>query len=280
MATNQEWTRAEVEAIVADYLRMLNLELAGQAFNKASHRRLLRMKIQHRSDSSIEFKHGNISAVLIDLGYPYIRGYQPRSNFQSLLHDVVADQLSIASGLDALATAAVQLPAVSPVLVDFPDIEVDAPIRKYLSAEPKPIKDYLPVQRDYLARESANRSLGLAGEEFVVQYEQWRLRRLGVSHLADRVEHVSHTKGDGLGYDVLSFDFTGRERYIEVKTTTFGKETPFFLTQNELRYSRDAGDQFRLCRLFQFRQGAKMFSLRGALDAHCSLDPVTYRATF
>ena len=36
-----EWTREEIEAIVADYLHMLTLELSGQAYSKADHRRRL-----------------------------------------------------------------------------------------------------------------------------------------------------------------------------------------------------------------------------------------------
>jgi hypothetical protein len=38
-----DWTREEVEAIVADYLEMLTLELLGQKFNKTEHRRNLQV---------------------------------------------------------------------------------------------------------------------------------------------------------------------------------------------------------------------------------------------
>ena len=75
-----------------------------------------------------------------------------------------------------------------------------------------------------------------AGEQFVVQFEHWRLNQLGFL-LADRVNHVSQTKGDGLGNDVLSFESDGRERFIEVKTTSFARETPFFVTKGELALS-------------------------------------------
>ena len=33
-----DWSREEVEAIVADYLHMLTLELAGQSYSKTAHR--------------------------------------------------------------------------------------------------------------------------------------------------------------------------------------------------------------------------------------------------
>lgn len=78
-----DWSVEEVEAIVADHLYMLTLELAGQSFNKTEQRRQLQAKLSGRSDGSIEFKHCNISAVLVHLGLPYIRGYQPRSNYQA-----------------------------------------------------------------------------------------------------------------------------------------------------------------------------------------------------
>lgn len=80
-----DWSRVEVEAIVADYLQMLTLELTGQSYNKTTHRRQLQEKLQNRSEASIEFKHGNISAVMIDLGFPSIPGYKRRSNYQAVV---------------------------------------------------------------------------------------------------------------------------------------------------------------------------------------------------
>jgi hypothetical protein len=278
--TSQDWSRLEVEAIVADYLKMLSLELAGQAFSKTAHRRALQQKLKGRTDGSIEFKHCNISAVMRDLGFPTVRGYQPRSNYQSLLREVVEAQVTRQTSLDSLALAAVEQPAVSPELIDFSKVVANAPKRQHVATDAAPYRDYAPVKRDYIAREARNTSLGVAGEEFVVRFEHWRLNQLGQPKLADRVEHVSQTQGDGLGYDVLSFDANGKERFIEVKTTAFGKETPFFVTRNELDFSKDAKDHFVLCRLFEFRQTPRLFALNGALDQHCALDPATYRASF
>lgn len=275
-----DWTLLEVEAIVADYLKMLSLELAGQSYSKTAHRRALLQRLNGRTDGSIEFKHCNISAVMMDLGFPNVRGYQPRFNYQSLLREVVEAQVARHTSLDSLAQAAVEQPAVTPDVMDFTNVVADAPARRHIASDASPYKAYVPVRRDYIAREARNRTLGLAGEEFVVRFEHWRLNQLGQPRLADRVEHVSQTQGDGLGYDVLSFDTDGRERFIEVKTTAFSKETPFFVTRNELDFSKDASDHFVLCRLFEFRQKPRLFALNGALDQHCSLDPFTYRASF
>ena len=136
------------------------------------------------------------------------------------------------------------------------------------------------MKRDYLEQEARNASLGLAGEEFVVGYERWRLTSIGKDKLADKVEHVAVTQGDGLGFDVLSFDASGGDRFIEVKTTSFGKETPFFITRSEVDLSRSKSDAFYVYRLFEFRKNPQLFSLHGAVDSHCNLDPVTFQAKF
>ena len=113
-----------------------------------------------------------------------------------------------------------------------------------------------------------------------MQFEHWRLNALGAHKLADKVDHVSKSKGDGLGYDVLSFDADGKERFIEVKTTTFGQATPFFVSRGELALSKGAHEQFHLYRLFEFRKAPRLFDLKGSLDQHCVLNPVTYQASF
>lgn len=275
-----DWTRTEVEATVADYLQMLALELSGQSFNKAEHRRRLGALLENRSEGSIEFKHCNVSAAMIDLGFPYIAGYKPRANYQALLTDVIAAQIRAKPLIDEIALAAVQQPAVTPVIGDFARVKSEAPQLQLRAAEPSRTSLLRAVKRDYLEREALNQSLGLAGEEFVVQYEHWRLIALGEHRLADRVEHVSQSRGDGLGYDVLSFDSDGCERFIEVKTTSFGRETPFFISRGELALSRNAERQFHLYRLFEFRKAPRLFGLAGSLEKHCLLDPITYKASF
>lgn len=275
-----DWSREEVEAIVADYLQMWTMEQAGQNFSKTEHRKNLMRLLPGRSDGSIEFKHGNISAAMSDLGWPCIRGYRPRVNYQALVAIVLADQLRGKAIFDQAALAAIQLPAVSPTLTDFGKVKSDAPKRQHRVTEPLNPLLFNAVKRDYLEREAQNQSLGLAGEEFVVQFEHWRLIQLGQPRLADKVNHVSQSRGDGLGYDVLSFESDGQERFIEVKTTTFGRDTPFFVSGGELALSHVAKDQFHLYRLFEFRKSPRLFNLVGGLEQHCLLDPVTYRASF
>lgn len=215
----RDWTADEVTLIVADYLAMLSFELNGQRYNKADHRRRLLDRLPGRSAGAVEFKHCNISAVMLELGFPYLNGYLPRSNFQrSLLMHEVSRQVIRHRALDEAALLAVQRPALEPVSPDFSAVKADAPAREVVASEVAPAYTRPPVQRDYLAREANNRSLGAAGEVFALRFERWRLRQLGAGELAERVEHVSATEGDGLGYDIRSFEHDGCERYIEVKT--------------------------------------------------------------
>ncbi len=77
------WRNDELDAIVADYFAMLTDELSGQPYVKSRYSKALTAKIG-RPHGSAEFKHQNISAVLDELGMPWIRGYKPRKNYRKL----------------------------------------------------------------------------------------------------------------------------------------------------------------------------------------------------
>lgn len=274
------WAPEEVEATVADYFAMLEQELRGQEYSKAERRRRLLPFLNDRSEQSIEFKHANISAILIELGFPYISGYKPRSNYQQLLRDVVEDRLAASPGIVQLAADDADRTPAIPSLDD---------LLKALTAPPRPSSQVgerqtrrpyrhrpNPLQINYLEREARNRSLGFAGEEFVLAYERARLLAEGQDRLASRVEHIARTKGDGLGFDILSFELSGAERLVEVKTTKYGAETPFFLSRSEVEVSGQSPDQYHLYRVFDFRAHRRLFTLNGSLKRTCSLDPYTY----
>lgn len=276
----EPWSDREVELAVADYFHMLRQELAGQKYNKSEHRRLLQKKLDGRSEGSIEMKHQNISAVLMELGAIPLSGYKGLPNYQSSLLDAVSDRLREDAVLDELAQIAVRQPVEQPIAPDFSSFVVERPkVKSKIGEERREWIRRTPIKRDYLEREAKNRSLGLAGELMAIEFEVSRLHSMGRKKLADRVEHVASTKGDGLGYDILSFEPSGKERFIEVKTTAFVETTPFFISHSELRFSEEFPDQYCLYRLFDFRQKARMFELHGPVNAACRLDAQTYRAS-
>ena len=281
MARGDNWSRVEMEACVASYLTMLALELNGQRYNKTAYAEALMRKLDDRNRGSVEFKHCNISAVLLDLGYPSISGYKPRFKYQHELVDVVESQLAANPVIDAAAQAAVERPAIEIAVSESHAVWVTAPKpSKVREAAAEYSPSFSPIWRDYLAREARNRSLGRAGELFVLELESRRLHAEGKKALSARVEHVAASQGDGLGYDVLSFESNGRERLIEVKTTAFGELTPFYVSRNEIARSNADADKYRLYRLFDFREKPRVFQLPGSIEAHCKLDPVTYLARF
>jgi hypothetical protein len=260
---------------------MLALELRGEPYNKAEHNRNLQKLLNSRTKAAVELKHQNISAVLIELGYPYIDGYKPRYNFQKLLYEVCEDRLLNATGLNQATAAAVeQIIEQPPVVSDVLAMLVNPPRReedkfKLHDSTPRVRK---PVRRNYLEIESRNQALGLAGEKLVLEYEHKRLWQAGRKDLANRIEHVADSKGDHLGFDILSFETNEREKLIEVKTTRFGSLTPFFASKNEVLVSETRENEYQLYRLFNFAHEPKLFVLPGSLRNTCSLDPMQYSA--
>jgi hypothetical protein len=278
----KDWSREEVEATVSDYFDMLTKELRAEPFNKADHNRNLQKLLDGRTKGAIERKHQNISAVLIELGYPYIDGYKPLANYQGILRRIVEDRLAGAVPLHQATAVAVETevreaPHIDDVLSILVEPPSQEPESSLLYDKPQPIR--APVRRNYLEIESRNRSLGLAGEKLVIEFEQQRLWRAGKKDLASRIEHVSNSQGDHLGFDILSFELDGRDRLIEVKTTRFGAMTPFFASRNEVEISESRDDNYQLYRLFNFTRQPKMFTLGGSLRHTCRLDPIQYSAT-
>ncbi len=281
-AQGSRWRQSEVELLVADYFAMLQIELIGQRINKAAHNRSLQRLLPARLRGSIEFKHQNVSAILLELGMPYVSGYQPMRNYQELLRRIVVERLGLSTDVQRAVAEAVEAPVAGPPLVsDILSILVDPPDSRDRRSYAELRERLAPAATvvNWLEREAGNRSLGAAGERMVLEFEHRRLWDAKRRDLADRVEHVSSTKGDGLGYDVQSFEVHGAARLIEVKTTRYGAMTPFFASRNEVSVSKDRSSEYHLYRLFKFEAAPRMFQLRGALSVTCDLDPVQYSAT-
>jgi hypothetical protein len=84
--------------------------------------------------------------------------------------------------------------------------------------------------------------IGLAGETWVVDYEVNELESNGLYELSKEVKRISVTN-IAAGYDVLSYELVGAEKYIEVKTTALSK-TEFFLSANELEVAKEYRNRY------------------------------------
>lgn len=67
---------------------MLAAELRSEPYNKRAHRFALQPLLDDRSEGSIERKHQNVRAVLIDLRDPYVFGYKPLPTYKALLFEI------------------------------------------------------------------------------------------------------------------------------------------------------------------------------------------------
>jgi len=277
-----DWSRPEVEAAITDYLGMLEMELRGEPFNKAEHNRNLQRLLNGRTKGSIERKHQNISAILIEFGYPYIDGYKPLGNYQELLREVIVERLAAATALEQTVASVVEAPPQQVCLpTDILAMEVPIPETNRAterSVYERPAVTRIVPNRNYLEIEARNTALGLAGEQLVLLFEHERLWRAGQRTLADRITQVSVSQGDAVGYDISSFETDGRDRLIEVKTTRFGALTPFFASRNEVETSHICDANFRLYRLFKFSAQPQLFMVPGSLRRSCHLDAITFTA--
>lgn len=71
---------------------------------------------------------------------------------------------------------------------------------------------------------------GTFGETLVLRDEKRKVSTYGIEK---EVDHVALSVGDGLGYDILSYDEKGKEIYIEVKTTKANSIDNFYLSKRE-----------------------------------------------
>jgi len=267
------WRDEELDAIIADYFEMLAADLARKPYVKSRHSAALMAKIG-RTHRSVEFKHQNISAVLDELGLPWIPGYMPKRNYQNAIFD----------GIDRYLTQhpEILVPAPAPETETAPSsaIFVDPPAP---ASAKQPIPERLkrlvwkfdPVERDHI-----NRSLGKAGEAFVVDVERKQLAQADREDLARKVRWVAEEDGDGAGYDIYSFDAHGHERLIEVKTTNGAARTPFFLSRNECEVAAERPKDWSIYRVHLFARQPRIFTISPPLEDALHLKPETWRASF
>lgn len=276
------WSEDEVDPAVDTYLELYKRQLRGEEFVKAEYHRDLSSRLA-RTPSAVEYKFQNISAVLSEMGYPRMDGYAPYGNYQKLLLDRVGEHLSRDQELhDLLDEEAAGRPDVPRVPTPIEDI-VESPPEGgdgSLQNDPTDGPKRRPKKINYVKRERRNRDLGRAGEEFALGLERRRLKNEGRPELADKIEWTAEERGDGLGYDILSFDSNGESRYVEVKTTKQGRSLPFYLTANELRFSEEADEQFYVYRLYKFSSGnePRLYVLNGSVGETCQLTPDSFRA--
>lgn len=264
------WPDAEIRPAVAIYFTMFRAELAGQPYVKADFNRQVQAATG-RSHGAVEYKFQNISAVLSEIGLPYVLGYKPALNLQDALRTEVRRFLALDREIPRLLE---EMPAP-----DVPPatrlVEVDPPVMAPPNASGR---GRITVGVDYLERQARNRDVGLKGERLIVEYERAWLSGHGRPDLAELVAHVPSTLGDGAGYDVSSFLLDRSPHHIEVKATRGSINAPFFLSASELRHALDHTEAYSIYRVFDLGPNPRFYKLAGDMGEILELTPVAYQA--
>jgi hypothetical protein len=277
----EPWSDDEIARTVDSYMEMLHAELAGRPYSKTVKRNALLRHLPNRNAPAVEFKHGNISAVLHRVGRPYIDGYKPRGNYQAALKTAIEKYLAVHPDLTKALHGGLDSPVNAPPdgsKMRIAEIEVPPPE----SASRDLNNHKLPRigrKTDWAGNDAANRKLGEQGEQFVFDLERHHLNLIGRGDLAAKVEWTARVCGDGMGYDIRSFDDEGRERSIEVKTTNGPKSMPFLISATELECAEDLKGGYWIYRLFRFAGDVGLFRICGPLDDHLELRPKVFVAT-
>lgn len=272
-----DWTESENRAIVGDYLAMLALECEGVPYNKAEHNRaLIEAMGGTRNRAAIERKHQNISAVMLQLGLPYIKGYKPLPNIQEALRTEVRHRLETDPVWFVQLQLQVQPPSPAEPQLRAALRQVPAP---QMPPEAHGGKEPNGRKVDYGLLQQESKRVGNRGEELVFNLEKETLEKAGRADLAADVIWVARDIGDGKGYDIKSFKLDGQPRYIEVKATKLGTLTPFYITSAELDFARRHQGEYAIYRVVNVDgEAPEFYVIEGDLDTVLAVEPVTYRA--
>ncbi|MFA5037267.1 MAG: DUF3883 domain-containing protein [Candidatus Izemoplasmatales bacterium] len=133
---------------------------------------------------------------------------------------------------------------------------------------------------NFIKKAERDIEVGVRAEMLVVLHEKSYLSNNGRADLVDLVKWVSK-EADGYGYDVLSFDLRGEEKYIEVKSTSLGSNNPFDISENEVETSKRLGDKYWIYRVYHIEDNIPRFcKYQGSVDNNFILRPTSYKAFF
>jgi hypothetical protein len=130
-------------------------------------------------------------------------------------------------------------------------------------------------------QDARNRKLGLAGEQLVLKAEAERLRAAGRPDLANKIVHVSVVEGDSAGYDIKSYNLDDSVRHIEVKTTRGPASNAFYISPNEITFSKTHPDTYVLLRVYAYESAtnsANYYEVSGNIETSFGLTATEYRA--
>lgn len=165
--------------------------------------------------------------------------------------------------------------AIPSVLFKNKLIKKDKPKDGY-EEMPETKKNFKGADVDFEGRAKEQKDLGDKGEALVKKRE---IEFLLSKNLHDKAALVEIVK-DGKGYDVLSFDEYGNEKYIEVKTTTGDEYAPIYLSENEVDFMRLHLNRYCIYRVYHYDEAnnfGEFFELIGDIESQLLMKPIQYK---
>ena len=137
-------------------------------------------------------------------------------------------------------------------------------------------------KNDYSAQSKKFKRIGDRGEQIVVMIERQTLRNNNKEDFAQKVDQISK-RDDSVGYDILSYDINGNDKFIEVKSTL--KPVGFsniYISENELNIAIDKKNYFFYIVYDVGSKKPKIWKIKGTEflnDENIKLEPTLYKIT-
>lgn len=256
-------------ALFEHYLTMLQAATQGEVLHQAQHINELIHAFPDLDKHDVRDHYRQISSVLRYCGLPFLDIYPPdtapnhdlRERLGRFFHHYEEHLSAIWFDDDAIRNR-----TVPDELLDVqgawapPPLNLNFKVDGFLGGHAR-----FPALGGFQLRETRRDTLHRAGLRFVLAFERTRLKRLQQNELANNIRAFDADAARRHGYDIVSFEASGRERYIAVSTTQYSRQFPFLVAPRTLVASAKYTKQFFYYRVFSFCVDAKLYMLQGDL---------------
>lgn len=169
-------------------------------------------------------------------------------------------------------------PNLKDVKAEFIDFQINPENLKFNSSRTRAFTKTIDFEKE----NHLNKLLGNRGEEIVFDKEKKYLESNGNKELADKVDWVSKKGKHFLGYDILSFEENGEEKYIEVKSTkqSYTSNANFIISSNEYEKAKKLENYYFYIVFNTQSENPKIWKIKNPMNYEnkgLTLTPINYR---
>lgn len=169
-------------------------------------------------------------------------------------------------------------PNLKEVKAEFIDFKINPENLKFKSGRTRAFTKTIDFEKE----NNLNKLLGNRGEEIVFDKEKKYLESKGNKELAEKVDWVSKKGKHFLGYDILSFEENGEEKYIEVKSTkqSYTSNANFIISSNEYEKAKKLKNYYFYIVFDTQSKNPKIWKIKNPMNYENKgliLTPINYR---